>query len=75
MKMQKDLATIKAEFERLMEDFDMGMIGNADIVNWFLNDVLTVIDGKEDEGLALYNEREKLLEPLANKICEKVRNL
>lgn len=73
--MQKDLATIKEEFKRLMEEFDMGLIGNADIVDWFINDVIIVKDGKEDEASKLYDEREKLLEPLANKICEKVMSI
>ena len=75
MEMQKDLATIKEEFKRLMEEFDMGLIGNADIVDWFINDVIIVKDGKEDEASKLYDEREKLLEPLANKICEKVMSI
>lgn len=72
--MQKDSATIKAELVHLMEEFDMGFIGNADIVDWFINDVVVMSD-KEDETSKIYDEREKLLAPLATEIFEKMSNL
>ena len=59
-----NLASRKEEFNMLVEEFDMGLVGNADIVSWFVNQVVF----EDEETPELYKEQNEILAPLADAV-------
>lgn len=66
-----NLASHKEEFNMLVEEFDMGLVGNADIVSWFVNQV--VFEDEDGETPELYKERNEILAPLADAVFKMMK--
>ena len=55
----------------LVEECNMGLVGNADIVSWFVNQV--VLWDEDDETPELYKEQNEILAPLADAVFKMMK--